>query len=126
MVNGINKLYPQESSQPAGHGAFFTAAADAYGDMRYVCAGLNISAAIAKFRSPQPNWLYQCVSKILFSPLDCSDVRLPVESYNVQDPTQVAQGNGVPHTVEIHAVWGPENTNGSFPTFLLVWITNVK
>jgi len=25
--------------------------------------------------------------------------------YNVEDPTQVAEGLGVPHTVEVNAIW---------------------
>src|SRR5665213_687002 len=37
------------------------------------------------------------------------------QSYNVMDPTQVSQGLGVPHTVEVHAIWGPANTNGGAP-----------
>ena len=36
-------------------------------------------------------------------------------SYNVTDPTQVAEGLGVPHTVEINAIWGPANVNGGAP-----------
>src|ERR1700761_784498 len=31
------------------------------------------------------------------------------------DPAQVAAGDGVPHTTEIHAIWGPDNTNGGAP-----------
>jgi len=32
--------------------------------------------------------------------------------YNVEDPSQVAEGLGVPHTVEVNAIWGPENVFG--------------
>ena len=39
-------------------------------------------------------------------------------SYNVTDPTQAAEGLGVPHTVELGAVWGPENINGGAPASL--------
>ena len=28
--------------------------------------------------------------------------------YNVLDPTQAAEGLGVPHTVEVAAIWGPK------------------
>lgn len=35
--------------------------------------------------------------------------------WNVSDPTQVAAGYGVPHTVEVNAIWGPSNTNGGAP-----------
>lgn len=36
-------------------------------------------------------------------------------SYNVTDPTELAQGLGVPHVIELNAVWGPDNTNGAAP-----------
>lgn len=31
------------------------------------------------------------------------------------DPAQAAEGLGVPHTIEISAIWGPDNTNGAAP-----------
>ena len=36
-------------------------------------------------------------------------------SYNVTDPAEVAAGDGVPHTIEVHAIWGVNNTNGGTP-----------
>ncbi|KYG48435.1 hypothetical protein M433DRAFT_163470 [Acidomyces richmondensis BFW] len=44
---------------------------------------------------PVPNWNYR---------------------WNVQDPTADAEGLGVTHTIEINAIWGPENTNGGAPS----------
>ncbi|KAH8119021.1 Alpha/Beta hydrolase protein [Phellopilus nigrolimitatus] len=93
MLNTIDVLYP-ESSQFSGHGAFYFAAATAYGEMRYICPGIFISQEINKTRSPLPNWNYH---------------------YNVTDKKELADGLGVPHTIEIHAIWGPNNTNGGSP-----------
>jgi len=105
MTSTINEFYP-ESTQFAGHGAFFSAAANAYGEMRYTCTGNFISATVAKFRSPLPNWNYH---------------------YNVIDPAQAAQGLGVPHTAELTAVWGPQNVvdgGGTVPASYLPNGTN--
>ena len=57
-LDTINKLYPK-GPQFSDHGAFFSAAATVYGEMRYICPGIFISEAINQFRSPLPNWNYQ-------------------------------------------------------------------
>lgn len=69
MLNVINTNYPK-SVQVVDHGAFFWAAATAYGEMRYICTGNFISTIFNKFRSPLPNWNYQYVSyiKLYFAP----------------------------------------------------------
>lgn len=36
-------------------------------------------------------------------------------SYNVEDPDQVAAGLGVPHTVEVPAIWGLNSTTSDPP-----------
>lgn len=35
------------------------------------------------------------------------------------DPDQDAQGLGTPHTVEVNAIWGPDNVNGGAPASYL-------
>ena len=35
--------------------------------------------------------------------------------WNVEDPDQIAEGVGVPHTIELSAIFGPNNTNGKAP-----------
>ncbi|KAK4959682.1 hypothetical protein LTR66_012978 [Elasticomyces elasticus] len=35
--------------------------------------------------------------------------------WNVIDPIQAEAGYGVPHTVEVNAIWGPDNVNGGAP-----------
>ena len=88
----IDAYYPQTVEQFPGTGAYWRAAANAYGDMRYMCPGLYISSAYSNAR--QNTWNYH---------------------YDVKDPTQVAQGLGVPHTVEVNAIWGPEYVTGTPP-----------
>ncbi|KAI1121756.1 vacuolar triacylglycerol lipase [Nemania abortiva] len=88
QLGEINALYPNpaNASCPAS-GCFWQQVSAAYGDMRYTCPGLFISSAVTDFGEPQ-SYSYR---------------------YNVEDPDQVAQGLGVPHTVEINAIFGPEN-----------------
>jgi len=80
------------ASELASQGAYYQAAAVGYGEMRYICPGVNISQEQA--RHNVPNWNYR---------------------WNVQDPVANAEGLGVTHTIEINAIWGPENTNGGAP-----------
>ncbi|EJD02747.1 triacylglycerol lipase [Fomitiporia mediterranea MF3/22] len=89
----IHELYPNTVQAP-NHGAFFFIASLPYGEMRYNCPGIFISGEIRKFRQPSPNWLYH---------------------YNVEDPDQIAAGLGVPHTVEVPAIWGLNSTTGTPP-----------
>lgn len=87
----IDEYYPKAEQFP-NTGQYWRAVSNAYGDMRYMCPGLYISSAFSKSRTP--SWNYR---------------------YNVEDPSQVASGIGVPHTVEINAIWGPANVNGGAP-----------
>lgn len=91
QLSTIDTFYP-EVDHFAGKGDFWRAAANAYGDMRYLCPGLFLSDIYAN--ASLPSWNYR---------------------YNVQDPYHAAQGLGVPHTVETSAIWGPENVNGAAP-----------
>lgn len=63
-----------------------------YGEMRYICPGIFISGTQANMSLP--SWNYH---------------------WNVIDPEAAKTGYGVTHTVEINAIWGPENTNGGAP-----------
>jgi carboxylesterase type B len=60
--------------------------------MRYICPGIFISGTQAN--DSIPNWNYR---------------------WNVRDPEEVEEGLGVPHTVEVNAIWGPENVVGGAP-----------
>ncbi|KAI8631886.1 vacuolar triacylglycerol lipase [Xylariaceae sp. FL1651] len=86
----INALYPNAAAANAtcpAAGCYWQQVSAAYGDMRYTCPGMYISSAVSRFGMPR-SYSYR---------------------YNVEDPAQVAQGLGVPHTVEVNAIWGPEN-----------------
>lgn len=39
----------------------------------------------------------------------------PLDHWNVIDPEKEETGYGVTHTVEVNAIWGPENVNGAGP-----------
>lgn len=54
----INELYPQ-SLQPANHGAFFWNAAEAYGELRYICPGIFLGTTINNHSDATKNWNYQ-------------------------------------------------------------------
>ncbi|KAI0339789.1 triacylglycerol lipase [Trametopsis cervina] len=99
----INKLYP-ESQQFPGHGAFYFNAASAYGELRYICPGVFVSRSLRQFNRKNTNWLYH---------------------YNVEDPTEIAQGLGVPHTIEINAIWGLNSTKGTPPASYFTTNANI-
>ncbi|KAI1184727.1 vacuolar triacylglycerol lipase [Nemania serpens] len=92
QLGQINSLYPnaQMASCPSS-GCFWRQVSDAYGDMRYTCPGLFVSSAATNYSAPK-SYSYR---------------------YNVEDADQVAQGLGVPHTVEVNAIFGPDNVPGA-------------
>ncbi|OAG38818.1 hypothetical protein AYO21_07013 [Fonsecaea monophora] len=93
QLQRIGELYPNNGPQFPNSGSWWRQVSNAYGDMRYMCPNLFIAASYARY-GVSGNWNYW---------------------YNVQDASQVRQGLGVPHTVELSAIWGPENTNGASP-----------
>jgi cholinesterase len=91
----INSLYPNPNQTACPNvGCYWRQLANTYGEMRYMCPGIYITNAFAEHGSPQQSWHYR---------------------WNVEDPAQVAAGEGVPHTVELNAIFGPFNTRGSSP-----------
>lgn len=89
----INELYPNPNDTCPNVGCYWRQAADTYGEMRYMCPGLYVTAAYVDYGVPQ-SWHYR---------------------WNVEDPEQIAAGEGVPHTVELNAIFGPLNTNNNSP-----------
>jgi len=79
----INDNYPETNVTYPNAGPYWRQCSNIYGEMRYMCPGLFCSSALTD-RTSQPSWNYR---------------------YNVEDPTQVAEGLGVPHTVEVNAIW---------------------
>ncbi|KAH8845603.1 hypothetical protein MCOR27_004543 [Pyricularia oryzae] len=97
QMGKINDMYPNENNTCPDTGCYFGQAAAAYGDVRYMCPGMWISSIYEKFGQGSKSWNYR---------------------YDVEDPKQVASGEGVPHTSENQAIFGPEYTNGGAPASL--------
>ncbi|KAH7143732.1 Alpha/Beta hydrolase protein [Dactylonectria macrodidyma] len=93
QLGDINELYPNKNDTCPSSGCYWRQVSDAYGDMRYMCPGIYISNALTQYGVPD-SWNYL---------------------YNVEDPDQMKQGLGVPHTVEVNAVFGPSYTGGDPP-----------
>lgn len=88
-----NRLYPVEGTPTfPNSGRYWRQVSNGYGEMRYICPGIFINSVYAKFGIP--GWNYR---------------------WNVIDPVAAANGNGVSHTIEVNAIFGPENTNGGAP-----------
>lgn len=92
-LGAINDLYPNENDTCPSPGCYWRQVSDVYGQMRYMCLGLYISATLARHNFSS-SWNYL---------------------YDVQDPDQVNAGLGVPHTAEVNAVFGPEYVGGGYP-----------
>lgn len=89
----IDNMYPNPNKTCPNVGCRWRQVSNAYGDMRYTCPGLKINELFATY-GVSKSWAYL---------------------WNVEDPDQIKQGLGVPHTVELNAIFGPENVNGGAP-----------
>lgn len=93
QLDTLNKLYPNPyvSSCP-NQGCWRRQAGQVYGEMRYMCPGLYLNDAYDhyndRYQKGTSSWAYR---------------------WNVEDPNQMAAGNGVPHIVELNALFGPAN-----------------
>jgi len=129
QLAAIDSLYPNanQSACPAP-GCWWRQVSDAYGDTRYMCPGLYISSAYANVSSssssPWSPWPRSIgggggslrARKSASASGSGSTAKSYAYRYNVEDPAQVAQGLGVPHTVELNAIFGPSNVPaGSAP-----------
>ena len=93
-LDRINSIYltPDQTKEFPGAGSYWRPASTAYGEMRYICPGIDLSSIYAA--AGVPSWNYH---------------------YAVQDPADESSGVGTPHTVEANAIWGPTNTNKKAP-----------
>jgi len=90
QLSKIASLYPNPNAESCpSTGCYWRQVSDAYGDMRYTCPGLYISSALRN-HGVTGSYSYR---------------------WNVEDPDQVSQGLGVPHTVELNAIFGPSYVN---------------
>ncbi|KAL6870408.1 Alpha/Beta hydrolase protein [Trichoderma novae-zelandiae] len=83
MLGEINELYPNPNTSCPAVGCYWRHASNVYQEARYMCPGMYISSVVTKHG--EDAWVYR---------------------WNVEDPAQVASGLGVPHTVELNALWG--------------------
>ncbi|TKA71026.1 hypothetical protein B0A55_06028 [Friedmanniomyces simplex] len=89
-----NTLYPVNGTPSfPDSGRYWRQVSNGYGEMRYICPGIFISGVFANM-SMNDNWNYR---------------------WNVIDPVSNADGLGVSHTIELNAIWGPNNTGGGAP-----------
>lgn len=88
-TDAINARYPLMPALP-NHAAYFPSAAAAYGEATFTCVGNFISNIYATHVSPSKVWNYR---------------------YNIQMDGYIAQGLGVPHTIESEAIFGVGNVN---------------
>ena len=94
QLDTIQSLYPPENqmyTKIGNAGKYWRSTADAYGDLRYVCPGFLVNNSTAQYVTKNPsagNWNYH---------------------YNATDPSETAQGLGVPHVAEQSAIWASTN-----------------
>jgi carboxylesterase type B len=89
QLEAINKAYEDAKPLPK-HASYFASAAGAYGDATFTCPGNFMTAAMAGSFSSDLAWNYR---------------------YNVRDPTNNANGMGVPHVFVLPAIFGVGKTN---------------
>ncbi|KAL6692872.1 alpha/beta-hydrolase [Trichoderma pleuroticola] len=83
MLGQINEMYPNPNTSCPAVGCYWRHASNVYQEARYMCPGMYISSVVNKHG--KDSWVYR---------------------WNVEDPDQMASGLGVPHTVELNALWG--------------------
>lgn len=86
QLQTMNALYPPADLYP-NSGPLWRTVSNAYGEMRIMCPSQAIGTALSVY-SDASTWVYR---------------------YNVMDPIHMSEGFGVAHTVELGAIWGPEN-----------------
>ncbi|KAE8334858.1 hypothetical protein BDV24DRAFT_169772 [Aspergillus arachidicola] len=86
-------LHENQTRQFPDAGPYWRPASNAYGEMRYICPGIDLSSIYA--RAGINSWNYH---------------------YAVQDPDLEESGLGVDHTVEVNAIWGPNYVTGEPPS----------
>jgi acetylcholinesterase len=89
QLESINEAYAHVEPLPK-HEAYFPMAAAAYGDSTFICPGNLMAATVAKAFSSRQVWSYR---------------------FNVRDPTEIANGMGVPHIFDMPAIFGIGETN---------------
>lgn len=94
QMSKINDMYltANQTEEFPGAKPYWRPASTAYGEIRYICPGIDTSSVFAA--AGVKSWNYH---------------------YAVQDPAKEASGMGTDHTVEVNAIWGPANTGHNPP-----------
>lgn len=95
QLRAINKAYPLMNPLPK-HAAYFPSTAAAYGEATFTCPGNLMAASMSKHFSSDKVWNYR---------------------FNVRDPTEIAAGKGVPHVLDLPAIFGLGQTNSPSLSF---------
>lgn len=88
QLGEISDMYPNPNDTCPNTGCYWRQASNVYQEVRYMCPALHANAIMSA--SGLPSFAYQ---------------------YNVEDPTQVELGLGVPHTIDLEALIGAEYTD---------------
>jgi carboxylesterase type B len=101
QLKKIDNLYP-EAEQFPGAGPYWQTAANAYGEMRYNCPGINLSSTYLQAGVPSYNYHWDYLT-----------------------PQNAANGIGVPHTDESESIWGVSN-NPLSPIIMSYWTSFIR
>lgn len=87
-------MYLEDNDSPTfpDAGVYWQSTSNAYGEMRYICPGINLSSVFSD--RGVKSWNYHDA---------------------VEDPDAMQSGAGVSHTVEVNATWGPEYVSKQAP-----------
>jgi len=104
-LNQIDRFYPK-AQQFQGKGPFWRAAANAYGEMRYICPGIYISSMISS-HGEQASYNYH---------------------WDVLSAINEKTGLGVTHTSEVPSIWGSSSApdNALIPTIQAYWASFIR
>lgn len=94
QLSKINEMYLTEDKTRTfpNAGPYWPPTCTAYGELRYICPGIDLSSVYAA--AGVPSWNYH---------------------YAVLDPDAETSGTGTSHTVEVNALWGPDYVSGVPP-----------
>lgn len=106
QLSNIHNYYPQGPQYPNA-GTYWSAAALAYGEMRYNCPGIYISGSHDFFAPSIGNWNYH---------------------WDVLSPKNAASGYGVTHTAESGSIWGNSGPPDSalIPSIQAYWTSFIR
>lgn len=102
----IATYYPKDNATVSSNrGAYWRTAANAYGEMRYNCPGINISSTLSAFSVP--SWNYH---------------------WDVLSTANNQSGFGVTHTAELNSIWGSSGPPDSaeIPTIQAYWASFIR